>query len=58
MTETFLVIVAVIGVFTVVARRIAMPGRNFPQPIDSPVELPQPGVSEGESDGPSLDKQE
>lgn len=42
MTETILVIVAVAAALAIAARKMAMPGSSFPEPLDSSAELAEP----------------
>ena len=46
MTETILVIIAVAAALAIAARRMTAPGSNFPEPLDSAAELPEPVPSD------------
>jgi hypothetical protein len=41
MTETILIVVAVLAALAIAARRAALPGRNYPEPLDPAAELPE-----------------
>ncbi len=49
MTETILVVFAVLAALAIAARKAALSGSNFPEPLDEKAELSEPVASDTES---------
>lgn len=48
MTETILVVIAVLAALAIAARKAALSGTNFPEPLDEAAELPEPVATDKE----------